>query len=788
MARLNEVPAPTESVDALKRRFIRQNREIARANSTQSLRIRGLESETSRLLAENITLRQQINKLENGADREESRHFLIQLETVKARLDEKVREIGGLVEDLGTLQSQAALEMAGSTKKKKKSIRRTSSEDQKRRKSGMIMLSDAVRNQEGRLPAIVEGKIYPRQSLEMMPDVVPDDIEVADHTDSPDIGPPPVAHFEDMDFERNVVVPDEDERGIDGDVEEEAVPTLPRFEGRKKRRESANVFDFKRGGGNTGENNVSGQTDVVVVDSSDKMSAGYVKPLRTAAKRKMSVREDEKMEAWRAIEEPDDVQEEEDEKDEEGAAEVSSSKSRNIARTTEEQQTSRPPTSRSRSPDGPRVPAPREEEVSPERPALVPKSTNLDPVSPRKQRKKGRDVEPLKNTIIISTTEDQAQNQEEVILPPKLKQSRSRDRRATTTATTKLPDDAIEEQQVPTTTTSKRKDPPLRRLSTSSKQDVPAEPMTVMNENDRHETPNSPPRPRSSTPQLSNGNEDDTSHHQNSTPMPDPDPTSASTTPGQPSTSSSSSTSTRPSRRPRTAGISYAEPNLRAKMRRPSKNFVSAVAGEGRGLLQHSVVFSQSQSSHQGGQHSGQEVQKQLGQQKNRRASTQVIDERMKTPAPLDVDNDDEDGGGGGGRGGRVMTPSYGVRGTATLSSLRGVNDRGNEDAAGDEYEDVNPNMVVKKEDDEDGQRQEVLFQNRDRRGGEGGGVVKEGHGKIASKRSSQGTIAALVAGTSGSSSSNTRRSRLSSSSSHAVGQQQQQQGQERGKKAIEGR
>ena len=53
----------------MKRRFIRQNREIARVNSTQSLRIRNLEAEISRLLAENIALREQAINSAQEADR-----------------------------------------------------------------------------------------------------------------------------------------------------------------------------------------------------------------------------------------------------------------------------------------------------------------------------------------------------------------------------------------------------------------------------------------------------------------------------------------------------------------------------------------------------------------------------------------------------------------------------------------------------------------------------------------------------------------------------------------------
>ena len=56
---------PPANFDEVKRRFIRQNRELAKNNSSQSLRIRSLEVEVSKLLADNLDLREHILGLEN---------------------------------------------------------------------------------------------------------------------------------------------------------------------------------------------------------------------------------------------------------------------------------------------------------------------------------------------------------------------------------------------------------------------------------------------------------------------------------------------------------------------------------------------------------------------------------------------------------------------------------------------------------------------------------------------------------------------------------------------------
>lgn len=126
MARLNEAPLPTESVDArklfrttclsktfrpsmpnqdaVKRRFIRQNRELAKNNSAQCLRIRTLECDISRLLAENLNLREDILRLQSQlciAERQVTSNSLV---SVKDQLEAKLREFGSLISELGTLQ------------------------------------------------------------------------------------------------------------------------------------------------------------------------------------------------------------------------------------------------------------------------------------------------------------------------------------------------------------------------------------------------------------------------------------------------------------------------------------------------------------------------------------------------------------------------------------------------------------------------------------------------------------------------------------------------------------
>ena len=105
MARLNEppiVPQPSaESIEAVKRRFLRQNRELAKTNSQQSIRIRSLENDCSRLLAENLALRENVLQLQNAV---ESRPALEHIDSVTTQLEAKMQELGGLVAGLKRLK------------------------------------------------------------------------------------------------------------------------------------------------------------------------------------------------------------------------------------------------------------------------------------------------------------------------------------------------------------------------------------------------------------------------------------------------------------------------------------------------------------------------------------------------------------------------------------------------------------------------------------------------------------------------------------------------------------
>jgi hypothetical protein len=144
---------------------MRQNRDIARANSTQSLRIRNLENEVSRLLAENLGLREQILRLTGELENGRAQRIADHTGVVKSQLEVKLLELSQLITGLGD-------ELAPTKKSPRTGkITRSSpsrSPDQKNWKN-MCTLSEAVGGgQDGRLPPILENKSYPRRTLEYL--------------------------------------------------------------------------------------------------------------------------------------------------------------------------------------------------------------------------------------------------------------------------------------------------------------------------------------------------------------------------------------------------------------------------------------------------------------------------------------------------------------------------------------------------------------------------------------------------------------------------------------------
>jgi hypothetical protein len=127
-----------------------------RTNSQQSVRIRCLETETSRLLAENLSLREQVLQLQNNLEAQSKRPSFADVDAVKSRLEAKLLEFGGLVAELAQIQK---VDSGPRCKSQNTATRRSPEERQWRGGLGLQEVENAM------LPTITEGKFFPRRTI-----------------------------------------------------------------------------------------------------------------------------------------------------------------------------------------------------------------------------------------------------------------------------------------------------------------------------------------------------------------------------------------------------------------------------------------------------------------------------------------------------------------------------------------------------------------------------------------------------------------------------------------------
>ncbi|KAK6351758.1 hypothetical protein TWF718_004904 [Orbilia javanica] len=89
-----------DDLESLKRRYQRQNRELARANATQQQTISALTTEISQHSTENLRLRAEIISLRKQLDEKEAQGLTSVSAKAKTLLQEKLAEITGLINEL----------------------------------------------------------------------------------------------------------------------------------------------------------------------------------------------------------------------------------------------------------------------------------------------------------------------------------------------------------------------------------------------------------------------------------------------------------------------------------------------------------------------------------------------------------------------------------------------------------------------------------------------------------------------------------------------------------------
>ncbi|KAI0518201.1 hypothetical protein F5B22DRAFT_76213 [Xylaria bambusicola] len=201
MARLNEPTVSTDTLETLRRKFLRQNRDIARINSTQSLKIRNLENECARLLSENLQLRSETLRLKTELQGSHAHRVAEHALQIKEKMEAQLVEWGAMLAGLGhePLPRNRSPRALKKPRIQRDSIGRSRVSDWRRRETmGSMEDLEAAALQEGRLPPLWENKTYPRETLSG-DEILALCSEAEESTDSLELGSPPVSRFVDED-------------------------------------------------------------------------------------------------------------------------------------------------------------------------------------------------------------------------------------------------------------------------------------------------------------------------------------------------------------------------------------------------------------------------------------------------------------------------------------------------------------------------------------------------------------------------------------------------------------
>jgi Shugoshin C terminus len=197
---------------------------------------------------------------------------------LKEQLEAKMSEVGTLITELGALPEKAKRRSSQHQRRKSGLVELAKSPDQKDWKNRPAV--GGVVAGEGRLPVIVEGKHYPRKTLESL-EISRNMGDETGASDSPELGPPPVAHFdvaEPIDFVPQPLPAGDTVQTLDKsqDHEEDIKPLPDNLERRRRRRASALIEDMS----------TLNETTTEVSNAAEQRMS-----LKSGAKRKLDVRE-----------------------------------------------------------------------------------------------------------------------------------------------------------------------------------------------------------------------------------------------------------------------------------------------------------------------------------------------------------------------------------------------------------------------------------------------------------------------------------------------------------------
>lgn len=148
------------TLSLVRKKLLRQNRDLAKSNNVRALKIRELENDCACMLSENIELRGRILELEKQVEDNEARRIADHALAIKAKLESQLTEWGTLIAGLG-LEPPPKRQYSPSVRK---TTRRRTSFGAPRISPSQRRLRDVARDIE-ELGNISEHKSYPRLSM-----------------------------------------------------------------------------------------------------------------------------------------------------------------------------------------------------------------------------------------------------------------------------------------------------------------------------------------------------------------------------------------------------------------------------------------------------------------------------------------------------------------------------------------------------------------------------------------------------------------------------------------------
>ncbi|KAK6439627.1 hypothetical protein LTR95_004160 [Oleoguttula sp. CCFEE 5521] len=267
---------PATNFEEVKRRFIRQNRDLAKNNSEQNLRIRSLQLDVDRLLQTNLDLREEIIGLRKEVQDARKQSSRDGLRRFKDEMAAKMRQLSEMVEAMDELPEDE-IEVREEELKQRRHSALQRMEFRDRQPLAQVM-------REHQMLTISENERKPRRSLGT------DDAKAArlsdqSSTESPDLGPPPIARFECQDpikFDAQGNVASSKPQESTENEEELPANLSVNLETRRKRKDGHPRLEIRR-------------HSIVPPPSPSKSDVEVVAPiLRTGAKRKLADRDLEK--------------------------------------------------------------------------------------------------------------------------------------------------------------------------------------------------------------------------------------------------------------------------------------------------------------------------------------------------------------------------------------------------------------------------------------------------------------------------------------------------------------